>query len=606
MFAKELKSIFAFLLFSITLMAVMLFLRNGNTMIVTMSTLDNTQLNPKIYYANANEGFSEARTLIASETHNGNYYFHLPSLNIIKQLRFDPTSSVKNITLSSIHIITYNWFKKYIYTLDTKAFKPANQIEDFAQKQQKISFKTTGNDPQLRTPFKLLEVAKSHPFPLYYLIISGLISIILLYLIGLYRTQKIDEYLSAKLIFYALALAFASFKVTYYKDHVKFGYPPDETMHLKYVQYVHNHHAIVPNFKEMNHYLSHPSLYYELIDTAYDKEASLKQNVDNFRSLSILIYLTAFILILYLGFQMRISLLGHFVYLSIISSIPMHAYLGSSITNDTLAMLGGIIFILGLKRVIEENYTPLTYFILGLGIFIAFFSKLTAALLLFFAIMFFLVRMVYTKKWIKLSKGNIVLLLLFLFPILYYQATIMIEYHSLVPTYNHTHPEAYLKSGFYVAPENRLHLSPMQWFERMLHYIHGGWFGIHSHHSIGKEHWSGYLGLLILHIFAIISLFFGCKHEENKSYCLIGKITLLSLFAVLVVQYIFSYNAHVSNGYLGGLQPRYLLPFMFSFAIMASLFIERFKTLFIFNIFVILLCIHALYSDFFYFLTYYA
>jgi len=71
------------------------------------------------------------------------------------------------------------------------------------------------------------------------------------------------------------------------------------------------------------------------------------------------------------------------------------------------------------------------------------------------------------------------------------------------------------------------------------------------------------------------------------------------------VQFIFSYKSHLSAGYLGGLQPRYLLPFMFAFAIMASLFVERFKQFFLFNIFIIVMCIHTLYADFFYFLQYY-
>jgi len=107
-----------------------------------------------------------------------------------------------------------------------------------------------------------------------------------------------------------------------------------------------------------------------------------------------------------------------------------------------------------------------------------------------------------------------------------------------------------------------------------------------------------------LHLLAIVSLFLPCK-EAQKNYCLIGKFTLLALFGVLIVQYFFSYKAHLHSGYMGGLQPRYLLPFMFSFAIMASIFVERFRKIFIFNIFIILICIHALYSDFFYFLQYY-
>ena len=91
-----------------------------------------------------------------------------------------------------------------------------------------------------------------------------------------------------------------------------------------------------------------------------------------------------------------------------------------------------------------------------------------------------------------------------------------------------------------------------------------------------------------------------------KTLCILGKIAMVSLFFVLIVQYIFSYQTHLNAGYMGGLQPRYLLPFMFGFAIMSSLFISRYKQHFLVTIILILVCIHALYSDFFYFLKYYS
>ena len=183
----------------------------------------------------------------------------------------------------------------------------------------------------------------------------------------------------------------------------------------------------------------------------------------------------------------------------------------------------------------------------------------------------------------------------------------MLEYHALVPTYNVTHHEAYLHSGFYTPEQYRVHLSAQQWFDRMIHYIQSGWFGIHSHHSFGHPTWHGYIGLLLLHIFAIISFFIPCPKTENStSHCLLGKFTLIAVFMVLLVQYIFSYKTHLNSGYLGGLQPRYLLPFMFSFAIMAAIFVNRFASRsFILSVIVIALCIQAIYSDFFYFLLYY-
>jgi hypothetical protein len=521
-------------------------------------------------------------------------------------MRFDPTTKIiPDISIQNISIIRRNWFKVLRYNIPLTQVTSHRQIKDFKNLKKSIKFSTLGNDPQLNIDFKVKVLPKSYIIPLITLLISLIIIMILGYLWYIYRKEEMSESLITKIILYSVFFSFIIFKTVYYKDNIHFGYPPDEIMHLKYIQYLEkNDFEIVPSFEKMPHYLSHPPLYYEFLSLVTDKNISSKENISHYRTLSMLLYVMTILLILYLGFSTALGNLGHFIYLSIITAIPMHSYLGGSITNDTLGMFGAILAILGLKRLLEENYHTMTYFLIGLGGFLAYFAKLTSALLLFLALVFFLIRMLYTRKWIRITKKQVLLLILFLIPVLYYQISIMLNYHALVPTYNHTHPEAYLKSSFFVAEEFRQNLSHTQWFERMLHYIQGGWFGIHSHHSFGHPTWIGVLGLVILHIIALLALFLPSK-ETQKSITSIGKMTLLALFGVLIIQYFFSYKSHINAGYLGGLQPRYLLPFMFSFAIMASLFVERFKAYFFFNIFIIAVCIHALYSDFFYFLQYY-
>ena len=597
----SLISFIAMILFFVGLM----YQQNGITMIVTMETEQGYVLNPKIYFSGEGQELSEHNSRVSTKIKNNQYHFSIPDINTIKYMRFDPTTkSIPNISIQNISIIRRNWFKILRYNIPLSQVTSHRQIKDFNKTTKNITFSTLGNDPQLSIDFKVQTLHKSHIIPLITLFISLFIVIILGYLGYIYTTQELSENLITKIILYSLFFSFILFKTVYYKEHIRFGYPPDEIMHLKYINYVNTHHEIVPSFEKMPHYLSHPPLYYQFLSLIHDENSSNKENISHYRTLSMMLYVMTVLLILYLGFSTSMGILGHFVYLCVLTAIPMHSYLGGSITNDTLAMLGAVLAIIGFKRLLEENYHTLTYFILGLGGFLAYFSKLTAALLLFFALVFFLMQMIYTRKWIQISKNQLLLLALFLAPILYYQASIMLEYHALVPTYNHTHPKAYLTSGFFVPEQYRLHLNLSQWFERMLHYIQGGWFGIHSHHSFGHAQWNGVMGLVVAHILAISAFFFRCK-EANRSYCILGKMTLFSVFAVLVVQFIFSYKSHLSAGYLGGLQPRYLLPFMFAFAIMASLFVERFKQFFLFNIFIIVMCIHTLYADFFYFLQYY-
>ena len=603
----------SFILSTLLLVAVILFLRNGSTMIIGMDTPNNTLLSPQIYFANTSEGFSGKRTTKSFKNRNNNYYFNLPKLDTIQQIRLDPHNQKSEINLHQITIVKYEWLKRSVYRLPLEHFKPVHQIENYHKNNKTVVFTTIGNDPQLHIDFNIQKISKTKHFPLYQLLLSMLITSILFYLYHIYRTLKLDDLLSAKLILYALFLLFAFYKVSYYKEHVKFAYPPDELAHLSYIQYVHTHPSeFIPHFKEMvminnqkaGNYLSHPSMYYELMDVVYDETKSIIHNVQNFRDLNMLLFMASFLLLLYLGFSSSLGILGHFTYLSVITSIPMSAYLGGSITNDNLAVLGGMLFILGLKRALEERYDNLTYFILAMGIFIGYFSKLTVAILIFFALILFFIYTYLLKNSFKISKLQVSMLALFALPVLAYQFYIFDYFHALVPTFNVTHPEEYLKSGFYVPEEYRHYLTNLEWLDRMKRYVIEGWFNMHSHHSLIKSSIIEYSGLFILHILAIIALFFKCK-ESPKTYCILGKIGLISLILLMVVQYIFSYKAHLSSGYMGGLQPRYLLPFMFSFAIMASIFVERFKSIFLFNIIIILLCIHALYSDFFYFLIHY-
>ena len=611
---SSMKLFISFILTVILLMIAMLFMHNGNTIIINMTTDDNSILTPQIYFANEQEGFSETQSIKSFKHNKFGYYFHLPKLSKIQKLRLDPDNKINTIAIHEINIITHNWFKKNVYKLTLDKSAPAYEITDFEKINHTLHFKTIGNDPQISIPFTIHKISKKHTLPFYELLLSVLIASVLFYLTYIYHVYSKNEILYAKIILFSLFLLFALYKVNYYKDHIKFSYPPDEIAHLSYIQYIHNHDTLlIPNFKEMvmfndkhsGNYLSHPPLYYQMMDMVYDDSKSIVHNVDNFRELNILIFLTSFLLLLYLGFSAKMNIISDFVYLTIITAIPMYAYQGGAITNDNLAILGGLIFILGLKRALEEKYDNTTYIILALGIFLGYFAKLTVAILIFFAIILFLIYTYVSKNKFSISKLQFMLLILIAIPIFSYQYYILNHFHAMVPTFDHTHPEEYLKSGFFVPEEYRSHLSKLEWLDRMKKYVIEGWFNIHSHHSLVKENILGYAGLLLLHVFAVIALFFKCD-KNLKRYCILGKIGLISLILLMIIQYIFSYKSHLHSGYMGGLQPRYLLPFMFSFAIMTSIFVERFKNIFILNVFIILVCIHALYSDFFYFLNYYA
>lgn len=298
------------------LFITLVFVQNNNTMIITMKS-DDSPLRAQIYYTTEGRPFTEDNSRKQYKIKNNQYYFSIPKLEHIQYIRFDPAKKSANISIEKITLIRDRWFKKRIYDIPISNIIPNKQIDNFQQSDKKTTFKTTSNDPQLNIHFLYNELSVTHYVRIELLLFAILISSVLHYLYHIYKTKKLDNFLTAKLILYGLFFALALFKVDYYKDNVRFGYPPDELAHLAYIQHVHTHDDLMPNFKEMmmlnnksaGNYLSHPPLYYKIMDMVYDKNYSIMKNVDNFRALNVIIFITSFLLILYLGFSSKISLL---------------------------------------------------------------------------------------------------------------------------------------------------------------------------------------------------------------------------------------------------------------------------------------------------------
>jgi len=606
---RLLLSILSILLINIIFL-LLIYRNNNSNLVINMESPDCNNLTPQIYYSYNNKSFNEKNSIYPYSNSNNIYKFALPSLKNLKYLRFDPTKQKCHVKINSIQLIKNNWFKKEIYKFDLDLIKSYNQIKNFKKTRDNITFISIGNDPQILIKFDPRLKISENNFHIKLLLVSIIIYLILIFLLQLSK-NKINDYLRTKLILYSLFLALAFIKVTYYKEHVRFIYTPDIVAHFSYVNDMKSNPTLLPKFENMymttNHnagnHLGHPPLYYLFMALTYSNNVTSVQNASAMRYVNMMLFMLSMLMLLYLSFNINLSILGHFTYLSVISSIPMHAYLGAAITNDNFAFLSGIIFILALKRLYEKKDNFLTFFYLSFSIFMAYFSKLTAFLLVLFAIIYTVVYLYKNKIHIKLDKYKILIILIFVIPIILYQMHILLTYRAIVPTLNITHPKEYLHSVYYIPESKRVYKTFIEWLELYWNAIESGWFNIHSHHSFHKNSIFGFIGLLILHIFALISLFLPCKNKN--SYCLIGKLSILSLFTVALIQILFGYKTHLHSGYTGGLQTRYLLPFMVGFAIMAAIFVEKFKKYFWWNIFVIVICIQAIYSDFFYFLLYY-
>ena len=592
----------------------------GSAVHITMYEKGKQKLNPQLYFAEKGEGLSESNSRFAFKQKNNTYYFRIPNIKNLAILRFDPDKNPgKTIVIKKISIVSYSFLYIYHYSVDLTFLKPIDQVKIFKKNNHLLTFLTTGNDSRfyMQFPFKLLDTKLN--FHIYFLLTYLIAICIIFYLWKLSNDfTLLGKMWQAKIILYAVFFAFVLFKLSYYHSHIKTGHPPDELAHLAYIDFVAKNKSFIPKFENMfmvhnkkeGNYLSHPPLYYQLLAYFYSPSSNFKENIMYLRSISSLIYIFSILLIFYIGLNMKNSILGDFVFLTLVTSIPMHAYIGASLSNDILALLSASLFAIALRNILDQNFKPNTIILLFLGIFLAFFSKLTVFLLVIFALFYFILseflikkqKIIITKKqWFFIGASAIVVLI----PIIYYQSFIYLKYHGIRPSFKLTHTKEFYQSHFYVPPEVRQHLTAYQWYLRMKQILKEGWFGIQSHHSLMKYNLKSYLGLFVLHIFALIAFFSPQKKYKKNIYYLLGKYTLLSILSVLFVHYIFTYNNHLKNGYMGGLQARYYLPFAFSFAILGSIFADRFHKCFWWTVLVSIICLHAIYSDFCYFLLYY-
>lgn len=409
-----------------------------------------------------------------------------------------------------------------------------------------------------------------------------------------------------KITLYLMFFVLLIFKVTYYKNHVEFYEAPDQYAHLSYIDYLKNNpHVIVPQFEDMqlNHsflqdnghmnYLAHPPLYYHLM-SFISNNSSLNEYINKLKNINISIFLCSTLLLFYIGFSMKVSILAHLGYLSVVTSIPMFTYLGTAISNDNLAILTGLIFAIGVIKLFEDINSERAFFLIVLSFFLAYFTKLTAATMIAIAALIILFYIYKNQLPLKITKFKVITFIVFITPIIYYQGYILVEYSSVMPSLQARSMEEIISSRFYIPLENRIVLEIHEFIERAIRFWYVGWFGILSENSLIKPIWNG-SAIIILHFFALFSLYYTCNNG-NKEYCLIGKIGYIAFILTILLHFVYSYKWHLLTGWGGALQPRYYLPFLFVFGILTALFINKVKT-FGFKIIILLLCFHAIYYD---------
>lgn len=380
---------------------------------------------------------------------------------------------------------------------------------------------------------------------------------------------------------YVIAFIIISYQVNFYKERV--GNTPDERAHISYIAYLEETNEIIPNFSEMkilrdipnksNYYrfdnttnqLGHPPLYYHIMRLSGAVEVNDDEvfvDYDKLYLLSSFIALVAIAIILYIGYSRinkEIPSL-HLLYTSIFLGIPMFTYNISGINNDTLTLIGVAIFMLGVLRHSENKRNVLTYLLIGFGMIMTLFGKITAGAILVIGSLIYVIWQCIKEKSAKgiFCKGFYISLPIYLIAILYF-AKLYITQGTIQPMLKALDPETFYNSGFYVDFANRTFKSIGEYFVYFWESFFDTWTAIASHIALYKKTvwYSPERIVPILICFMPLILF-----KINKSY----KYTklLISLYIGIVViafmQFINGFSGFFYNsGYPGGYQSRYYL-----------------------------------------------
>lgn len=398
-------------------------------------------------------------------------------------------------------------------------------------------------------------------------------------------------------IYITLGIIFI-YKVNFYTDKVaRF---PDEIMHISYVAYLEESDKIIPSFKEMYslnddidlnedkttgyfvngyyNYLGHPPLYYNLLrlaGTASVKDDIITVNIELMRTISHIIGYLGMAVAFYIGFKKIRRLFLNLLFATIIVMVPMMSYSIAGVNNDTLCFLAINILLLGLIRFTEDKRGYLTYALVGVGVFTAVLTKLTAGLIVMIAGIIFIIYTIIKEKSFKIitCKEFIVTLPLYICVLLYY-IYIYYKYGTIMPSLSIIDPE-YFKTAsyFYVKESERIHLNFGQYFEHFKESFIRSWSGIHSHVSLEKRDVvddglkAAYTSILILPILGSIV---SNKDKVRKVF------TYVYIGVVLAILYQFksAHSAFINNGYLGGFQSRYYLCAIVSMAILVCYLVD--------------------------------
>lgn len=570
----------------------------------------------QVYFKNANEDFNESQSVvfkIKAINQWNNYKIKIPSNYFNGDFRIDPIRSEGNIYLDNITITKQFFFKKTEIQLDSEdSLTFTNQLVGLRADSKSFSARSIGDDPYFQfSAFKSDKSEKLYWYGKELFIFFGMLFLVFL-IYKIFRKQSSNDI--SKIIIYGLVFLIFLGKMLFYSVSVPYGDTPDEQMHLSYVAHLKKYDTFIPKYDrfyafnndgtetEQVIHLEHPSIYYHLLSFFMeDSPDSVMKSYDTARGINIIISSISILLLLYLGFIHKFSLIGHMLYAVALTSVPMLGFVGAGINNDNLCLLGGALTLIGCKRILD-NFPKIdksSFFITSLGFSVSVLTKLNTGLVSGLVILFTFAYLLYKSKnlTVLLSKEFLISSPIYLFPIIYY-FLLFHGYGLIQPSLQNIAPDYFFKTDFYVPESERIYLSMIEYISHFFTYIWKTWSEIASHIWVQKQNLLQAIALFLLPIIAVLALFIKPK---DKSF-LLARIGLLSLFILMMIHFINVYNSYLTRGYLGGIQARYYFSIIASIFLLSSEFTDRIKNENLRLLIVAPLIISLLYSDFYYFL----
>jgi tetratricopeptide (TPR) repeat protein len=192
----------------------------------------------------------------------------------------------------------------------------------------------------------------------------------------------------------------------------------DSEEHLKYINYIQEHRALPLPTEGWEMY--QPPLYYLIAAASL---WACKLSINNLPSVAILRFLGGFfgiaqLIFVFLSLRLLVSARTALVGLLLAAFLPMHLYLAHYVTNEMLAAVLATATLYVCLRLLKSDMPSASQFAwLGLALGAAMLAKATAILLLPVVIVSIARKLAYTRAPIKISLGNLGLLLAICFTV---------------------------------------------------------------------------------------------------------------------------------------------------------------------------------------------